>query len=103
MTADFIPQNVVDFARSQFTLFQQFVYHEINDDLMRLRVRMLLAHECEKHLIEYQYNVVCDATNNPPSVIDNRDLVADVAIRNQDFEGSITFSNAGVHIQGWKP
>jgi hypothetical protein len=67
-----------------YRALREFEYLSINDDETRTRVykcmRVVVALTMRKHSIG-SFIVTCDATNNPPSVIDDNDLVVDVYYR----------------------
>jgi hypothetical protein len=102
MTKLEIPQNIRDFAKSMLAIYRSFDL-DFNDNITRVKFHALLAHVCEKHVSEsFEYIVVCDQTNNPHSVIDAKDLVADVTIRGIEYTYGFHLSQGSVIINGWK-
>lgn len=103
MTKLNVPQEVQDFAQTLHDAQMKVAFGEVNDNFTQIRLRTALANECEKHMHAYTYEVRCDATNNPASVVDDRDLVADVTLVDANrFAYVLTLNMRGVIIQGWQ-
>lgn len=57
---------------------------ELIDETSRQFMLHAIDHACNEfyaHRLIHSYQVVCDATNNPPAVVDRRDIQTDVFVK----------------------